>query len=304
MKNCRICNSENIKIFSDKSIDYLTNERFSLYKCHNCDVVLTDPIPVNLSNYYDTNYRKYNKITMSVLSFLYKKRTKKWIKLFPQKGKILEIGCGNGMMLNEFKNNGWNVTGVERNINVSNNAEINFGIKLYTPDVYVISDNEKFDLIILFQVLEHVDDIQLLLHKLNTILNDTGKLIIGVPNINSWQFSFGSNYWLHLDVPRHLHHFNINSLSILLNNYNFKIESISMISFEHDPFGWIQTILNKLTKSHNILLLNLMNIRKNYFIFFIHLFLAILLLIPSLILSFISWFFNTGSNIEIVACRK
>ena len=83
----------------------------------------------------------------------------------------------------------------------------------------------------------------------------------------------------------------------------FKISSSSMISFEHDPFGWIQTILNKFTGSHNILLLCLMNIRKNRLSYFIHLLFAIILLIPSIILSIVSWFFKSGSNIEIVVIK-
>ena len=303
MKNCRICNAENISVISTQSNDYFTNEKFRLSKCNNCGIVLTDPIPLNLSNHYDTNYRKYNSLTMSILSFFYKIRTRKWMKLYSKPGRVLEIGCGNGMMLNEFKINGWEVSGVERNINVTNNAELNYGINLYTPDLYVIPDHLKFDLIILFQVLEHVDDLDSLLNKLYLILNPNGKIIIGVPNYDSWQRKFGKNVWLHLDVPRHLQHFNLKSLSYLLKRYNFKISSSSMISFEHDPFGWIQTILNKFTGSHNILLLCLMNIRKNRLSYFIHLLFAIILLIPSIILSIVSWFFKSGSNIEIVVIK-
>jgi 2-polyprenyl-3-methyl-5-hydroxy-6-metoxy-1,4-benzoquinol methylase len=304
MKICRICDSEYLHEVSDCSKDYLTGNNFFLYKCDKCNIILTDPIPGNLSEYYDNNYRKYNKFTMSILSYLYKKRTNKWMKYFKNKGKVLEIGCGNGMMLNEFQINGWDVTGVERNINVSNNAELNYGIKLYTPDIFVIPDDEKYDLIILFQVLEHVDKIDPLLNKLQSLLSYKGKLIIGVPNISSWQYKFGKNYWLHLDVPRHLQHFNTNTLSTLLSRYNFNVQTTSMISYEHDPFGWVQTILNKITGTHNILLLNLMNIRKNNFIFLIHFILGILLIIPSLILSVVSWIFKSGSNIEIIAIKN
>lgn len=304
MKNCRICNSENIKNVSTNSKDYLTSDNFSLCKCNNCGIVFTDPIPDNLSVFYDTNYRKYNRITMSVLSYFYKMRTKKWMRLFSNPGSVLEIGCGNGMMLNEFKIKGWEVTGVERNINVSNNAELNYGIKLYTPDIYAIPNNLKYDLIILFQVLEHVDDIHTLLNKLKLLLNENGKIIIGVPNFESWQSRFGKNLWLHLDVPRHLQHFSLRSLSYLLKMYNYNIISTSMISFEHDPFGWIQTIINRLTGTHNVLLLGLMNIRKNKFLYFIHFFLAIILLIPSLLLSLLSWIFGFGSNIEVVVRKE
>lgn len=304
MKNCRFCNSENINLISKDSKDYLTNDFFTLGKCNNCGIVFTDPIPNDLSNHYDTNYRKYNRLTMNVLSFFYKIRTKKWMKLFSNPERVLEIGCGNGMMLNEFKINGWEVSGVERNINVSNNAELNYGINLYTPDIYVIPNNFKFDLIILFQVLEHVDDIESLLKKLQLILNPNGKIIIGVPNFDSWQSKFGKNLWLHLDVPRHLQHFSLISLTTLLNRYNFKIVSTSMVSFEHDPFGWIQTLINKFTGTHNILLLGLMNIRKNNILYFVHLIFAIILVIPSILLSIISWFFKSGSNIEIVASKE
>ena len=67
---------------------------------------------------------------------------------------------------------------------------------------------------------------------------------------------------MHLDVPRHLNHFTKDSLNFYLDKLNLSIDSISYQSFEHDIYGWIQSLLNCLGFEKNLLLKFLMQINK------------------------------------------
>ena len=149
-----------------------------------------------------------------------------------------------------------------------------------------------------------MDDINVLFEKIDKLLSVNGRIVIGVPNHDSLQRRFGGSRWLHLDVPRHLQHFNIRSLELLVDRFDYSIKSVSMVSFEHDPFGWIQTIINRLSSTHNVLLLHLMRIRKNKLVLILNYFVSVLLLLPSLFLAVLSWMFKAGSNLEIIVGRK
>ena len=109
----------------------------------------------------------------------------------------------------------------------------------------LIDPSDRFDLLLLNQVLEHLTDPAPTLKALAGILKPEGKLIIGVPNFDSWQSTFGGNTWFHLDVPRHLHHFSLPSLSVLIGQSGLEIQNVSYASPEHDPYGWVQSALNR-----------------------------------------------------------
>ena len=297
--NCHVCSSENLEDYI-QTIDYLTLEKFKIKKCKNCTSIQLENIPDDLSKYYHTKYRKYNSIISKILNLYYKKRVYSWNKMFKNPGKVLEVGCGNGFMLNHFKSLKWEVLGVERNNETLDINNSNFDIKIITPDVYSVPLNEKFDLIILFQVLEHISNPNNLLEHLNKLLKEEGKIIIGVPNINSWQFKFFKNNWFHLDAPRHIINYNYNSLELLAKKNGLIIESENYISFEHDPFGWTQSFLNILSNKKNLLLKHLMHLEKINLIIIINYIFAFITMPFFLFLSIISWIFKKGSNIQVV----
>ena len=293
--NCKICKKNNFKLLYSNVVDPLTNKKFDINIC-DCGFAQTKFLEKNIGDYYPKSYRDFNLITNLFLSFFYKQKIKKWSNYFKNAGSILEIGCGPGFMLKEFENLKWDIYGTERNKEQINIAKKNTKHLKVVNDIDDFKKNEKFDLIILFHVLEHVDDPIMMIEKIKKILKRNGILIISVPNLGSWQSLVFKNNWYHLDVPRHLFHFEKNNLLKLLNK-RFTLVNESFISFEHDPIGWLESFLNVFSKQKNFITKYLSSsIKLNI----LKLLICLVLFIPSILLSIISWKLKKGATVEFI----
>jgi SAM-dependent methyltransferase len=111
----------------------------------------------------------------------------------------------------------------------------------------------SFDSVVLWHVLEHVPDPVAAIRRARQVLRPGGLLVIAVPNFESLQARFAGRHWFHLDVPRHYHHFGLAVLRRLLISNGFSILDVSHLSLEYNPYGWIQSLLNKLGFRYNLL---------------------------------------------------
>ena len=118
-----------------------------------------------------------------------------------------------------------------------------FGLDI-RPSIHHIDHNEKFDCITFWHSLEHMKDIKATLFSIAGMLDTEGHLVIAVPNSDSLQAKiFGPN-WLHLDVPRHLYHFNRFSLNFSLEKAGFHIHNTIGNELEYNLIGWSQSAMN------------------------------------------------------------
>jgi SAM-dependent methyltransferase len=103
----------------------------------------------------------------------------------------------------------------------------------------------SFDQIIIWHVLEHVSDPVGTLREAHRILKPGGRLIVAVPNFSSLQARCTGAAWFHLDLPRHVHHFPLPALRQLLTLTGFQVRSVHHFSLRQNPFGWIQSLMNR-----------------------------------------------------------
>jgi len=240
------------------SRDYVTGDPFDVAICPGCNTGWTTPVPGNLDPYYPRTYRRYNAWVARVLSVLYGWRVSRWCRLYPKPGAALEMGCGDGVMLHALRSRGWEVCGTERTEAMAATARDRYGIRMYVDPEGPQAGHDRFDLIILFQVLEHLSDPVAALKRAAALLGDGGRIVVGVPNRASWQAAFGRGAWFHLDVPRHLVHFTPAALAATAAQAGLRVEAVGFVSPEHDPYGWVQTILNRWAGNANRLSLLLM----------------------------------------------
>lgn len=296
------CKSVNTYAILKKARDPLGLDNFDIFQCNICQSCFTYPIPINLDHYYPEYYRGYGTITTYLLVFFYRMHVKKWIKNSAIKnGSYLEIGCGSGIMLKVFSDFGWSVSGIERTSEIAKKAKEKCNNLTIYQSIDIIPSENFYDLIILFNVLEHLEDPNYYISKCNKLLSKSGRLIITVPNFSSYQRHIFNKNWFHLDPPRHLFHFTEKSLSILLDKHNMVIENISFVSYEHDPIGWIESFLNLFSSNKNLLTGSLLSENKSKILTrFIIISISIILVPVSIIFSVFSWFMKRGAIMQVV----
>jgi 2-polyprenyl-3-methyl-5-hydroxy-6-metoxy-1,4-benzoquinol methylase len=143
-----------------------------------------------------------------------------------ERGKLLDIGCGNGTFINRMHELGWETQGIDPDPKAVDYCRQK-GLSASQGDI--LSQNfsaETFDIITLNHVIEHVSNPQALVQECFRILKKQGILIMATPNANSWMFRrlFRSN-WFSLDPPRHLFIYNKNNLSTIFQDAGLNIVS-------------------------------------------------------------------------------
>ena len=251
---CRLCGAGLPEPFLDVA------DGFSLVRCESCGLVATSPpVPApEISRWYPPSYygegnRRFHSILEGMIPY-FRDRRAKAIERFVSKGRILDVGCGRGILPALLRERGWEAHGLEFSETAARHARDELGIPVHVGS-FLDSPYEpgSFDAVVLWHVLEHVPDPVAVLARARQVLRPGGLLVVAVPNFESLQARFSGRHWFHLDVPRHYHHFGVRVLKRMLAEAGFSIEDISHFSLEYNPYGWIQSILNRLGFRFNLL---------------------------------------------------
>jgi len=303
---CRVCGALGSQIVAEHVQDYITKKFFDVRRCPRCHVAFTFPQPASMDPYYPPYYRRYGPLTRTTLKLLYKWRARSWVRAFGTRGTALEIGCGPGWMLRALRSRGWRVLGNERTIQSTFHASPSNRLPVFVGSLGALKAEPCFDLIILFQVLEHLPDPFATLQQCAKLLKPGGGIVVAVPNLESWQARFARRFWFGFDVPRHLFHFSTESLAHTLQEIGLSISRIRFASLEHDPYGWAQSTLNMLGFQHNLLTKVLMGTDRRAVLSLGGLAMSLMgaiLVIPSLLVAITSWLVGAGAQVEILAVK-
>ena len=159
--------------------------------------------------------------------------------------RVLDLGCGRGVILGPLADRGFEVHGVEISSEAARGADPRAEIRVAPSLCEAGYEAAFFDEVVIWHVLEHVDDPRGTLEEVARILRPGGRLIVALPNFSSAQARWTGAAWFHLDLPRHLYHFPLAALERLLQRAGFEIASVHHFSLRQNPFGWIQSVLNR-----------------------------------------------------------
>ncbi len=231
LDQCPACNSNNIIYFLTTEDYLVSHEKFSIYDCQNCHLRFTYPRPDHdqLARYYDSEeYISHTDANSSLINRVYKiarrftlRGKRKLLEKICAQHQLLDVGCGTGHFISYCKRYGWNVNGVEPNELARNLAEENTNISIHKDLAEV--GNMTFDAITLWHVLEHLPQLDQTIAQLKSLLSVDGSIIIAVPNYEAYEATIFNEYWAAYDVPRHLYHFNRDSMTHLLTKHGLKI---------------------------------------------------------------------------------
>ena len=159
--------------------------------------------------------------------------------------RVLDLGCGRGVILGALADRGFEVHGVEISLEAARGADPRAEIRIAPRLADAGYPAAHFDEVVIWHVLEHLHDPKGALLEANRILRPGGRLVVAVPNLSSLQARWAGAAWFHLDLPRHLWHFPLASLRRLLSDCGFEIQSEHHFSLRQNPFGWVQSALNR-----------------------------------------------------------
>ena len=219
--------------------DYtVSKERYDLKLNKEYEMLVTVPVPKDLENYYiSENYISHTDSKKSLFDKVYQavknstlKRKVSLLNSFKTTSKnVLDVGAGTGDFLKVCKNNAWNVSGIEPSLEARNIAQKK-GVIL--KENLLEFKNIKFDVITLWHVLEHVENLSEYISILHSLLADNGRLIIAVPNFKSDDANYYKEFWAAFDVPRHLWHFSQTSIFKLFSEVNMVVEKTIPMKFD------------------------------------------------------------------------
>lgn len=230
---CPWCGSEKAQINLWLKDEFLSKEDFHICECLNCGLSYTMPRPnkEKIGEYYKSEeYYSHQENKKGFIPRLYESVKKVNMKhkynLATQGlnvGKMLDIGCGVGDFLHTAEAHGWKCTGVEPSEDAKAIAKTKTKADIINSEDMENIPDASFDLITMWHVLEHVDDLKWQIEQLHRLTKTKGRIVIAVPNYKSYDAQYYKELWAAYDVPRHLSHFNKNVLTKIFKSKNLEL---------------------------------------------------------------------------------
>ncbi len=244
LEECPVCGENSFSLFLTCTDFFVSGEKFNIKNCNTCGFKITENIEDenNIDRYYQSEeYISHSNTSNGVINLIYHKvrnymlgQKRKLVELAVgmQSGKILDIGAGTGFFLNEMRLNGWQVTGTEKSADARKFAQTEFNLAVNETEDLFQFENSMFDVITLWHVLEHIHRLSENMEAIVRLLKDDGKLVIAVPNHESYDAQHYEEFWAAYDVPRHIWHFAPSQMKSFGERYGLKLEKIKTMPFD------------------------------------------------------------------------
>jgi len=157
-----------------------------------------------------------------------------------RKPQILDYGCGSGKLIEALLKKQITATGYEPSL-----GALSITKRKKLP---VFNQLKKakggYDLVMFWHSLEHVSSPYQVMTVIKKLLSKQGKVLVAIPNGDSWEAEIAREKWFHYSYPLHVIHFTPKSVKMMLENAGFKNIKIDFFNPEYTISGLLQTFLN------------------------------------------------------------
>ena len=242
IEKCPVCGGESQKEFIEAEDHNVSNDLFKIVECVACSFRFTNPIPTEetIGDYYKSeNYVSHSGTKKGFVNRVYHivrsraiKQKENLAAKYSREKVILDIGCGTGDFLGYCKSLNWKTLGLEPDVSARKIALNNNAIEAKDlSHLYEIEEN-AFDIISMWHVLEHVYNLNEDIEQYKKILKDDGTLLVAVPNCSSKDAEHYKSSWAAYDLPIHLYHFRPDNMKKLFSNHGMEVVEILPMKFD------------------------------------------------------------------------
>lgn len=215
-------------------VEWCHIKEYAIFKCIDCGTGITCPFPGE-DILLETNVKIYD-VNARVRDYTFRrkyfeKRYNRYIsriRLIKNTGILLDIGCNIGLFMRVAQRAGFIVRGIEPNENCAAYGKDFFHLDIDTRYLEACTfPSETFDVITLFDVLEHIPNLHIFLSEVRRVLKRDGLIVIQSPNIDSLMSCLTKARWFWLTPPDHVYHFTPGALRHLLVKYGYSVCSMT-----------------------------------------------------------------------------
>jgi len=224
---------------------------YTIVCCEKCGLEQTSPLPSNdeLKVLYETYYNyggeegeKESRYVKLRALFQNSWMWDFWLKIDGDisfhavrgTGRLLDVGCNEGRGLIRYQSSGYSVEGLELNSKAADVARMK-GFVVHSDLIEQFEPSQKYDVVVLSNVLEHSLNPAEMLTHVARILNPGGQVWISCPNSQSWLRTMFGEYWINWHVPFHISHFSPDTLSQVLQTSSFNTVKLR----QETPALWV-----------------------------------------------------------------
>jgi SAM-dependent methyltransferase len=231
-----------------------TDKNFLVVECKNCRLIRLEPRPSlkELALYYPDEYwyapqaDAASKLEEAYRRFVLRDHVNfvmRAVEDSGEKGLLMDVGCGGGLLLRMLRERGLPVLGLETSLPAATSAWKRNGVAVVCGDL-ANSPIERGTCaaVTMFHVLEHLHDPVSYLRSARDLLVPGGRLVVQVPNAACWQFLMFGEHWNGVDVPRHLVNYRERDLESLLDYCGFQVVRRKHFSLRDNPAGFASSI--------------------------------------------------------------
>ncbi len=223
MKDCPLCKSR-----ENKFERFL--EGYNLVKCCNCDFIfadITDAYIEEVNSQYDEKVSDFYDDKQTILDHLWFKGIAKSFTKRLGSGKVLDIGCGNGILLSYFKKLNWDCFGIDISPwSIEPARKYNFTLfQGRIEDLHL--EGGRYDLLVSTSTLEHIAQPLAHVKEIIRLMKPGGMgFFSGIPNYASLSIRLNiSNFYLN-NPPGHVNYFTSNTIKKLFYSTNTNLKKI------------------------------------------------------------------------------
>lgn len=229
---CNLCGNDSYNVLFEKGVAQIN----PIVKCKHCGLMYANPRTQDvdhvliedydpdfvLSHIYNQDKQRLEKEALQVRDY---ETTKRFLsEHFPQKGKLVEVGSGLGYLLNFFKQDGWDVVGLEPNAGMCKYAELELGLTVIPKILEKAGfDDNSADAVLMMHVIEHVPEPDATLKEIYRILKPGGVLVLETPRYDTLVFKLLGKRERSLSCDGHIYFFTSDTLAQIAKKVGFTI---------------------------------------------------------------------------------